>query len=240
MKIPANRRLEILAIGEPLTEFTAEDTGSLGEVRHFRRGFGGDSSNLVVAASRQGARCGYLTRIGDDAFGHSFLEFWQHEGIDTSNVMCIAGATTGVYFVARTAQGERQFTYYRRDSAASTMTPGDVSREAVGEARIIHASGIGQAISTHAKACIASAFSVAREAGCIVSYDANVRPNLAALQALRDTFEQTVAQVDILFLSEHDSGLLYPDQAPLAVAESLARRGPGSRHRHARRRRMHS
>ena len=51
MKIPANRRLDILAIGEPLTEFTAEDTGSLGEVRHFRRGFGGDSSNLVVTAS---------------------------------------------------------------------------------------------------------------------------------------------------------------------------------------------
>lgn len=226
MSTPATDPLDVLAIGEPLVELTAEETGRLGDVSRFRRGWGGDTSNLVIAAARQGARCGYLTRVGDDEFGRSFLELWQRENLDTSAVAVVEGACTGVYFVARGGHGERQFTYYRSGSAASGLAAGTVTARHVDRARIVHASGISQAVSSGAAAAIRQAFSLARRAGAAVSYDANVRPNLAALDTLLATFEDTLPSVDVLFLSEHDARLLYPDRAPLSTLRRLAERGP--------------
>jgi hypothetical protein len=52
--------IDIIAIGEPLLEFNSEEEGSLSEVRHFVVGWGGDTSNFSIAASRLGGSVGYL------------------------------------------------------------------------------------------------------------------------------------------------------------------------------------
>jgi len=78
---------EIIAIGEPMLEFNAEEEGALSEVGRFVVGWGGDTSNFCIAASRAGGRVGYLTRLGEDEFGESFLTLWQREGIDTRRIV---------------------------------------------------------------------------------------------------------------------------------------------------------
>src|SRR5918992_2958960 len=72
--------LDIVAFGEPLVEFTAEERGPLEAVRTFRRGWGGDTSNAAVAAARLGVSVGYVTRLGSDEFGRSFLTLWRGGG----------------------------------------------------------------------------------------------------------------------------------------------------------------
>ena len=67
---------EIVAIGEAMIEFNqvrAEAPES------YVRGFGGDTSNMAIAAARLGARTGYVTRVGDDAFGRMLLRLWSDE-----------------------------------------------------------------------------------------------------------------------------------------------------------------
>ena len=53
---------------------------------NYLQGFGGDTSNAIIACARQGAPCAYLTRIGDDAFGHKLLGLWQAESVGTQGV----------------------------------------------------------------------------------------------------------------------------------------------------------
>jgi len=38
-----------------MAEFAAEQGGRLGEVRTFRRGFGGDTANFIIAVARMAA-----------------------------------------------------------------------------------------------------------------------------------------------------------------------------------------
>src|SRR5512145_84698 len=71
----------IVSIGEPMVEFN--QTGE----KTFLQGFGGDSSNMVIAAARSGARTAYVTRVGDDEFGRMLLALWKREGVDTSAVI---------------------------------------------------------------------------------------------------------------------------------------------------------
>ena len=63
--------MDIIAMGEPLMELS--DIESEGR-RVYLPGFGGDTSNFVVSAARQGASTAYFTHVGADAFGGSLFE----------------------------------------------------------------------------------------------------------------------------------------------------------------------
>ena len=58
--------IDIVAIGEALVEFNQTGAAS---GRTYLQGFGGDTSNALIAAVRQGATGSYFTRLGDDEFG---------------------------------------------------------------------------------------------------------------------------------------------------------------------------
>ena len=136
---------DIVALGEPLVELNQTHQ----DQRQYLQGFGGDTSNAVIAAARQGASCAYLTRVGNDAFGQQFLSLWQAEGVDTSGVQVDEQAHTGLYFVQHGPDGHA-FSYLRRGSAASLMTPASLDSGLIERARYLHVSGISLAISTSA------------------------------------------------------------------------------------------
>jgi 2-dehydro-3-deoxygluconokinase len=136
---------DIIALGEPLIEFVA--TGQTDEKSPlWRQSFGGDTSNAIIAAARQGARTGYLTAVGNDMFGDSLLELWRREGVATTGVVTRQDDPTGAYFVQPHASG-RSFTCARRGSAASLYAPPDLPHQIISQARILHVSALSQAIS---------------------------------------------------------------------------------------------
>ena len=91
---------DIVCIGEPLFELNQPRGEDI-----FRQGHGGDTSNCAIAAARQGASVAYVTAVGADQFGDSFLELWQREGIDASAVKRSPVAHTGLYFVTHGPTG---------------------------------------------------------------------------------------------------------------------------------------
>jgi 2-dehydro-3-deoxygluconokinase len=186
-------KLDILAIGEPMIELN--QTGE-GGGRLFLQGYGGDTSNALVAAARLGARCGYFTRVGDDEFGRMLLGLWREEGVDASCVQVDAAAPTGLYFVTHGPHGH-EFSYRRAGSAASLMRPADLPAGLVAGARMLHVSGISQAISASAAATVHAAIVQARGAGVQVAYDPNLRLRLWPLERAREVIRATIALVDV-------------------------------------------
>ena len=163
--------LDILCLGEPLVEFNQQPDG------RYLFGFGGDVSNVAIAAARQGARSGVVSRLGDDAFGEALRELWAREGVDDTRVATVAGAPTGIYFVIHGDTGHR-FEYRRAGSAAALMSPDDLPHEAIKAAKLLHLSGISQALSASAADTCFAAIAIAREAGVTVAYDTNLRLKL--------------------------------------------------------------
>jgi 2-dehydro-3-deoxygluconokinase len=206
---------DIIAIGEPMYELSAEEEGALSEARRFVAGWGGDTSNFAIAASRSGARVGYLTRLGDDAFGESFINLWEREGIDVSRIEKDPEAFTAAYFISRKGN-HHYFTYFRNGSAASRMTAGFLPRDFITSARLLHVSGISQAISMNACDTVAAAIAIARGAGRLISYDPNFRPRLWTLDRAREVIHETCRQADMIFPSLDEArdltGLAGPDE----------------------------
>lgn len=216
---------EIISLGEPMLEFNATEEGSLSEVNHFAVGWGGDTSNFAIAASRLGGNVGYLTRLGDDEFGESFIKLWQREGVDTSQVVRDSDAPTGIYFISR-KDNVHFFTYYRKNSAASCMTPEFIPDDYIRKAKLLHVSGISQGISTSACDAVFAAIAAAKDAGVLVSYDPNLRLKLWPLDRAKAIIHQTVSLADIFLPSLEDATVLTGIQDIEEIARFYLSLGP--------------
>ena len=212
---------DIVALGEPLVEF---NQAKADDPHTYLQGFGGDTSNMAIAAARVGARAGYVTRVGDDAFGRMFVALWQREGVATDGVAVDADAPTGVYFVTHGPQGH-EFSYLRAGSAASRMAPSNLPREVIRAAKILHVSGISQAISASACDAALAAMDEARSAGVRVSYDTNLRLKLWPLPRARAVILASLARCDYCVPSLDDARLLFDTADEAAIIDACHRAG---------------
>ncbi|MEM8916498.1 MAG: sugar kinase, partial [Pseudomonadota bacterium] len=174
--------------------------------------------NCAIAASRSGARVGYLTRLGDDTFADDFLELWRRESIDSAHVRKETGTQTGIYFITHTEEGH-SFSYRRAGSAASRLEPTDIPERYVAGARVLHVSGISQAISDTAADAVFHAIDVARAGGTLVSFDPNLRLSLWSLSRARAAIHSAMEDCDIALPGYDDAVKLTGRENPDAIAD---------------------
>lgn len=192
---------DVVALGEAMVEFNQTRAGE----PQYQQGFGGDTSNAIVAAARAGARTAYLSRVGVDSFGHSLLELWAQEQVDTHAVTHDASSATGIYFVSHGPQGH-EFSYLRAHSAASRMDAAWLSgapAQCIAQAQWLHVSGISMAISASACDTVFAAMALAHTAGTQVSFDANLRLKLWPLARAQACIRQAIGLCDV-FLPSYD------------------------------------
>ena len=219
---------EILSIGEPMAEFCASDVGHLGEVTRFVRGWGGDTSNFIVAVARLGGHAGYICRLGGDSFGKSFLDLWKREGVDASRVSVEPTGFTAVYFISLMGGGGHDFTYYRAGAAASRYTPDDLDHEYLAGAKALHNSGITLAVSESLREASLLAMKETKGKGALVSFDINMRPKLWPTPLAKRSCEEAFSLSDIVFTSMEDVKTLYGIEEPMKAAEKLRSLGVGT------------
>jgi 2-dehydro-3-deoxygluconokinase len=216
---------DLLCIGEPMLEFNEQPALADGRVL-YAQGFGGDTSNVAVAAARQGAKSGYISAIGRDPAGEALLALWAAEGVDTTHVRRSETHPTGVYFVTHGPDGHR-FNYHRKGSAASALTPADIPEAAIAGARLVFASGISQAISDSATDAVFHAFAIARAAGVATAYDTNYRPALWSPRRAAAIIHAAIGEADIAMPGMDDALALTGLTDPDAVLDFYLGLGPG-------------
>ncbi len=168
---------EIYSFGEPLAGFYAKDQRRLSQIGDFHMTWGGDTSNVAVASARLGRSSGYITRIGNDSFGHGLMELWKSKRVDTTNGIIAPESPTGMYFVSFNGE-KHEFAYRRKDAAARKFGPADAEKISFEGVKIFHLSGISQAIS---RECLEASFVLMKRAkalGAKISYDLNYRGKL--------------------------------------------------------------
>jgi 2-dehydro-3-deoxygluconokinase len=200
-------------MGEPMLEFNQLPTATDG-TQTYLQGFGGDTSNVAIAAARQGARAGYITALGLDMPGDAFIDLWEREGVDTSTVRRTEHHQTGVYFVTHDGGGHH-FLHYRTNSAAAMYTAGDLPRDAIAAAKILFVSGISQGISASACDAVFAAIDIARQHGVKIAYDTNYRPRLWPPARAAGVMHAAMANTDYAIPGQEDvqtlTGLTDPD-----------------------------
>nr|MDT0251146.1 sugar kinase [Endozoicomonas sp.] len=227
----------IACIGECMVELTQTDAS--GETfgknnseseKLLNVNFAGDTLNTTVYMARlleaSDSTIHYVTALGEDTFSSQMLAAWQQEGIDTRHISRLSGKLPGLYSVNVDATGERNFHYWRSESAARSLFSEALTDEQIEsiatESSLIFLSGITVAILPYeSRKQLIDLLAKAKQNGAKVAFDTNHRPALwKDADDARHWYQQVLNLTDIALLTFDDEQLLFADQS---VEETLQR-----------------
>jgi len=219
-------RSGLLTFGETMGLIRARGIGTLDVARDMTIGIGGAESNVAIGVARLGHRVTWVGRLGRDAVGELIRRRLRAETIDTRAIP--DDSFTGLMVRHDRTAGVTHVDYHRRGSAGSHLCPGDITDGLIGQASILHVTGITPALSTSAAAAVGHAVHVARDAGVSVSIDVNYRRKLWGPDTARATLAPSIAGADIVFAGLDEAQLLLDTTCddPTELAHRLSALGP--------------
>ncbi len=194
---------DVVALGELLIDFTENGVSPQGNPL-LEANPGGAPCNVLAMLSRLGKRTAFIGKIGKDSFGRQLREAVQDCGIDISGLVEDERVHTTLAFVHTQPDGDREFSFYRDPGADMMLRWEEVSGELIRAAKVFH---FGTLSSTHepARAATRYALQAARESGCLISFDPNLRePLWNSMEDARREMEYGLAVCDILKISDNE------------------------------------
>lgn len=219
--------VDIVTCGEPMGLFASDQASCLKEAERFVRLPAGAELNVAVGLSRLGHKVGFISQLGDDSLGHWLLDVLAEEGIDHRFVTLDHEHQTGLMFKSRRLDGgDPDIQYYRKGSAASTMSVEHYPAQYCRAARHLHITGIGPALSLSMRELIFYMAKDMRAAGKTVSFDPNLRKTLwGSTEEMIHCLNQLAECSDWIFPGLSEGQLLTGLQEPSEIADFYLARG---------------
>ena len=169
---------KLCGIGEALIDFIPEVKGQrLKDVPSFKRVAGGAPANVVGAVTKLGIPSKFLTKLGDDPFGDYIVEVLDEAGIDTSNIARDKEGETALAFVSLASDGNRDFKFYRKNSADLRYSVEDIPADILNDCGMIHFCSV-DLVESPMKEAHKKLIDMAIAQNVKVSFDPNLRFSL--------------------------------------------------------------
>lgn len=170
------KEYDVVALGELLIDFTENAISPQGNPM-LEANPGGAVCNVLSMLERLGKKTAYIGKVGDDGFGHQLERAIAEQGIALDGLVFDKEVHTTLAIVTKTADGDRDFSFYRKPGADVNLKPEEVNEELIKEAKVFH-FGTLSLTDEPAKSATQKALQVAKENGCIITFDPNLREPL--------------------------------------------------------------
>lgn len=220
-------KMDVVTFGETMILFNPDNKGALRYVHTFHKSIAGAESNMAIALSRLEHSTGWFSKLGDDEFGRYVVSIIRGEGVDVSRVRIDKNNNTGLLFKERFAHADPNIYYYRKESAASHLSPEDIDAEYIKNAKILHVTGITPALSEKARNATIEAIRIAKENDVLVSFDPNIRLKLWSIDKARPVLLEIAKYADIIFPGIDEGRMLLGIEDPEEIAEYFMNLGVG-------------
>ena len=211
---------DVTALGEILIDFTPCGKSPSGQAI-FEQNPGGAPANVLTCLSKCGRKTAFIGKVGADMHGEFLKSVLEENQICTDGVITDADVFTTLAFVALSDNGERSFSFARKPGADTCLTKDELREDLIRNSRIFHIGSLSLTAEP-AKSATFKALQIAKENGCIISYDPNYRAPLwdnkeAAIEGMRSV----LPFVDMIKLSDEEIELLTDQADPANAAEAL-------------------
>ncbi|XP_057951246.1 probable fructokinase-7 [Malania oleifera] len=195
----------VVCFGELLIDFVPTVGGvSLAEAPAFKKAPGGAPANVAVGISRLGGSSAFVGKVGNDEFGYMLADILKQNNVNSAGLRFDPNARTALAFVTLRADGEREFLFFRHPSADMLLQESELDVNLLRQARIFHYGSISL-IEEPCRSTHIAAMKIAKDAGCLVSYDPNLRlPLWPSAEAARKGIMSIWDQADIIKISEDE------------------------------------
>lgn len=214
-----------LCLGEGMIELS----GPPGE--GMRLSYAGDAMNLAVYLARLGCDVAFATAVGCDPYSEELLTRLGDERVNTRFIRRDTARLPGLYVIRTRPDGERDFHYWRSDSAARALfQSADVEGFLAAVepyADIVALTGITLSLLTmDGVAATAAMLERVRARGGEVAFDINYRPRgWESPAAAAEAVALISPYVTIALPTLEDEAALYGIEAPAEVAARWLKAG---------------
>ena len=196
-------KIDVTALGELLIDFTDSGNSEQGNPV-FESNPGGAPCNVLAMLTKLGHSTAFIGKVGDDFFGNQLRDAVTEVGIDAQYLLTDKEVHTTLAMVHTYPDGDRDFSFYRNPGADMMLTEDEIPEELIKRSKIFH---FGTLSMTHegVRAATKKALMIAKEAGCIISFDPNLRPPLwSSLELAKEQVLYGLEYCDILKISDNE------------------------------------
>ncbi|MGX1192133.1 carbohydrate kinase family protein [Metabacillus sp. SLBN-84] len=196
---------KVYCIGETLIDFISLDKNkTLKSSVAFAKAAGGAPMNAAIAVAKYGGHSVMLTKVAKDSFGEFLLHVMSSNGVDISHIVRTDEGETGLAFVSLGEDGERTFSFYRKNAADLLLSPEEVGDIPFQEGDFLHFCSV-DLVESPMKQTHIELINKVRNAGGVVCFDLNVRTALWPDETMcRNTILQFVTKADIIKVSSEE------------------------------------
>lgn len=197
------KKYDVTALGELLIDFPMYGQSDQGN-NLFEACPGGAPCNVLALLNKMGKKTAFIGKVGQDQFGTLLKETITEAGIDASGLVIDPEVNTTLAFVHTFPDGDREFSFYRNPGADMMLRPEEVNTELIAQTKIFHFGTLSMTHDTVREAT-KKALAAAKENGCLISFDPNLRPPLwSSLDLAKEQMEYGFARCDILKISDNE------------------------------------
>ncbi|MDM8237932.1 carbohydrate kinase [Pseudoflavonifractor phocaeensis] len=197
------KHIDVAALGELLVDFTCNGASAQGNP-FYEANPGGAPCNVLAMLAKLGKKTAFIGKVGEDQFGHLLRQVGLEAGISMDSLVMDPHSHTTLAFVKTAENGDRDFSFYRDSGADTLLVPDEVPEDVIAGARIFHFGSLsltGEPVRSTTQKAVA----LARAAGCILSFDPNLRPPLwDDLEQAREQIHWGLAQCDVAKISDDE------------------------------------
>lgn len=197
------KRYDVTALGEMLIDFTMNGQSDQGN-HLFEACPGGAPCNVLAMLNKLGRKTAFIGKVGDDQFGRLLRDTIEELGIETRGLILDPDIHTTLAFVHTFPDGDREFSFYRKPGADMMLTEEDVDYELIRQSKIFHFGTLSMT-DEPARSATKKALKTAKDAGCIITFDPNLRPPLwESMETAKAMMEYGFQYCDMLKISDNE------------------------------------
>lgn len=197
------KKYDVVALGELLIDFAMSGQSEQGN-NLFEACPGGAPCNVLAMLNKLGKKTAFLGKVGNDQFGKLLKSTIEEIGIDTKGLLLDEDVRTTLAFVHTFPDGDRDFSFYRNPGADMMLSEEEVDMEMIHDAKVFHLGTLSMT-DEPARTATKKALNAAKEAGCLISFDPNLRPPLwKSLDTAKEMMEYGFGYCDILKISDNE------------------------------------
>lgn len=197
------KRFDIIALGELLVDMAECGLSEQGNMT-FEACPGGAPCNVLALLNKAGHSTAFIGKVGDDFMGHMLADTITKIGINTEGLIMDPDVKTTLAFVHKKADGDRDFSFYRKPGADMMLRADEVNEELIASSGIFHFGTLSMT-DEGVKEATKKAVALARENGVTVSFDPNLRePLWDSLSDAKEAILWGMKNCDILKISDNE------------------------------------
>lgn len=216
----------LLSLGELLIDMIPGTEGMrIAEAGPVIKTASGSAGIVATAMTRLGGNSGFIGKIGRDSLSRLATDTLRAEGVDMSHVVVSDEGQIGLAFLEYLPEG-RNYQYYRKNSVGSTIAPEELDEAYIAGAFAVHYPGMLLELTPQMRGSCQRMVEIARANGVLVSFDPNIRREIASNEEARQRLMAAVRTADIVAPTLEEGRMITGKESIGDVLRDLHAMGP--------------